>query len=95
MDRAGRSRHSHAVVLALLSIAAVSGAWCRPREQSVTIVGVVIISLDTTRADRLPVYGFMDAAMPHLDRLAREGVVFDQATSVAHWRVRRIGRARC
>ena len=69
MDRAGRSRRSHAVVLALLSIAAVSGAWWRPREQSVPIVGVVIITLDTTRADRLPVYGFMDAAMPHLDRL--------------------------
>jgi choline-sulfatase len=46
-------------------------------------VGVVIITLDTTRADRLSPYGFMDAAMPHLDRLAREGVVFDQATSVA------------
>ena len=46
-------------------------------------LGMVIITLDTTRADRLPVYGFMDAAMPHLDRLAREGVVFDQATSVA------------
>ena len=44
---------------------------------------MVIITLDTTRADYLPVYGFMDAAMPHLDRLAREGVVFDQATSVA------------
>ncbi len=45
--------------------------------------GVVIITLDTTRADRLSPYGFMDATMPHLDRLAREGVVFDRAMSVA------------
>ena len=46
-------------------------------------IGVVIITLDTTRADRLSPYGFMDAPMPALDRLAREGVVFDRATSVA------------
>ena len=44
---------------------------------------VVIITLDTTRADRLTPYGLMDASMPALERLAREGVVFDQATSVA------------
>jgi len=46
-------------------------------------VGVLLITLDTTRADRLSPYGFHDADMPHLDRLAREGVMFDQATSVA------------
>ncbi|MGH9200602.1 MAG: alkaline phosphatase family protein, partial [Vicinamibacterales bacterium] len=46
-------------------------------------IGVVLITLDTTRADRLSAYGLMDVSMPHLDRLAREGVVFDQATSVA------------
>ena len=45
--------------------------------------GVLLITLDTTRADRLSPYGFMDATMPHLERLAREGVVFDQATTVA------------
>jgi arylsulfatase A-like enzyme len=46
-------------------------------------IGVVIITLDTTRADRLSIYGLMDASMPALERLAREGVVFDQATTVA------------
>src|SRR5262245_17704981 len=45
-------------------------------------VGLVIVTLDTTRADRLSIYGLMDAPMPALERLAREGVVFDQATSV-------------
>ena len=42
-----------------------------------------MITLDTTRADRLSPYGFMNVSLPHLERLAREGVVFDQATSVA------------
>jgi choline-sulfatase len=45
--------------------------------------GVVVITLDTTRADRLSPYGFMNVSLPHLERLAREGVVFDEATSVA------------
>jgi choline-sulfatase len=44
---------------------------------------VVIVTLDTTRADRLSAYGYMDVSLPHLDRLAAEGIVFDQATSVA------------
>ena len=45
--------------------------------------GVVLITLDTTRLDRLSRYGFADANMPALDRLAHEGVVFNQATTVA------------
>ena len=44
---------------------------------------VVVITLDTTRADRLSPYGYMDASMPALERLAREGVLFDQAMTVA------------
>ena len=50
-----------------------------PREP----VGLVLIALDTARADRLSPYGLGDVAMPALERLAREGVVFDQATTVA------------
>ena len=46
-------------------------------------LSVVIITLDTTRADRLSVYGFNGAPMPGIERLARDGVVFDRATSVA------------
>ena len=46
-------------------------------------VSVVLITLDTARADRLSPYGFGDATMPALDRLARDGVVFDQAATVA------------
>ena len=45
--------------------------------------GVVLITLDTARADRLSPYGFGGAAMPALDRLAGSGVVFDQAATVA------------
>ena len=42
---------------------------------------VVLITLDTTRADRIGAYGYADAATPHLDRLARDGARFVQALS--------------
>jgi len=44
---------------------------------------LVIVTLDTTRADRLPMYGFASIETPAIGTLAREGVVFDQAMSVA------------
>jgi len=44
-------------------------------------VNVVVVTLDTTRADRLGCYGFAGVATPNLDRLAREGVLFERATA--------------
>ena len=40
---------------------------------------VVLITLDTTRADRLGCYGHRDASTPNLDRLAADGVRFEEA----------------
>jgi arylsulfatase A-like enzyme len=40
---------------------------------------VLLITLDTTRQDRLGCYGCERPLTPNLDRLAGEGVVFDQA----------------
>ena len=42
---------------------------------------IVLISLDTTRADRLGCYGFAGIETPEIDRLASEGVLFDHATA--------------
>jgi arylsulfatase A-like enzyme len=52
-------------------------------QSGVPASSLVIITLDTTRADRLSPYGFMNVALPHLERLAKEGVLFDDAVSVA------------
>ncbi|MEO1366071.1 MAG: sulfatase-like hydrolase/transferase, partial [Acidobacteriota bacterium] len=43
----------------------------------------VLVTLDTTRPDRLQPYGARDVATPTLLRLAREGVVFEEAMAVA------------
>jgi hypothetical protein len=44
-------------------------------------LNLLVITLDTTRTDRLGTYGFRGIHTPHLDRLAREGVQFDQTAS--------------
>src|SRR5262249_4248274 len=42
---------------------------------------VILISIDTLRADHLPAYGYSRGSTPTLDRLAREGIVFEQVYS--------------
>ena len=40
---------------------------------------VVLVTIDTLRADRLGSYGYAEIETPHLDRLASEGVLFENA----------------
>ena len=42
-------------------------------------LNVLLITLDTTRADRLGCYGYSAAKTPVLDRLAQQGVLFERA----------------
>jgi arylsulfatase A-like enzyme len=44
---------------------------------------VVLITLDTTRADRLSCYGYGESTSPNLDRLAERGVLFSRAIAQA------------
>lgn len=39
---------------------------------------ILLVTLDTTRADRLGCYGYADAETPVLDGLARDGVLFER-----------------
>ena len=40
---------------------------------------VLLVTLDTTRADYLSSYGFPLPTSPHLDALARDSVIFERA----------------
>jgi len=51
--------------------------------QGVNRPNVVLITLDTTRADRLGCYGYAQARTPNIDALARRGVLFSQAASTS------------
>ncbi len=46
---------------------------------------IVLIVLDTTRSDRLSVYGHSRKTTPFLERFGSSGVRFDQAWSVSSW----------
>jgi arylsulfatase A-like enzyme/Tfp pilus assembly protein PilF len=42
---------------------------------------LVLISIDTLRADHLPLYGYRNGSTPVLDQLGRDGIVFDDVYS--------------
>ena len=44
---------------------------------------IVLITLDTTRADHLPMYGYAGVRTPQLDRLERRGLVFEQCVTAS------------
>jgi arylsulfatase A-like enzyme len=46
---------------------------------------VVLITLDTTRADHLGAYGYERDVSPRIDRFARESVVYARAWSTSSW----------
>lgn len=80
------SRVPIALVAGLVLAAAGYGAWTFLRSGAVgpprtPLPDVVLVTLDTTRADRLGSYGYAQAATPVLDRLAAEGVRFERAIS--------------
>ena len=48
---------------------------------------LLVISIDTCRADHLTCYGYNRDTSPHLDQLAKEGVLFEDVTAAASWTV--------
>ncbi len=50
-----------------------------PKVQPQSGQNVLLITIDTLRADRLGCYGYSRAATPNIDRLASQGVLFEEA----------------
>jgi arylsulfatase A-like enzyme len=48
---------------------------------------LLLISIDTCRADHLQCYGYGRDTSPHLDELAQEGVLFENLSAAASWTV--------
>ncbi|MBI3475446.1 MAG: sulfatase-like hydrolase/transferase [Acidobacteria bacterium] len=51
----------------------------QPSPKSETLPNIILITLDTTRADRMGFLGSKRGLTPHLDAMARQGVVFTRA----------------
>ena len=63
------------IVVSIFLVACTDATHTRPN--------ILIISIDTTRADHIGVYGKGEGVTPHIDALADHGVLFEQARSVA------------
>jgi arylsulfatase A-like enzyme len=46
---------------------------------------IILIGVDTLRADRLSCYGYADSKTPHMDALAADGVRYAEMTAQASW----------
>lgn len=79
------SRARRISALVLLVLASILSASCG-KERALPGGGsgagpVILISIDTLRADHLPIYGAKGVETPHIDALAQDAIVFDNAYS--------------
>jgi choline-sulfatase len=65
------------LVVALLTMNGCSGSGA-PRHRGAPLV---IVSIDTLRADHLPAYGYGAGATPNLDRFRRDAILFENAVT--------------
>ncbi|MEI7837023.1 MAG: sulfatase, partial [Planctomycetota bacterium] len=80
----GRHPRLALIALATAGIAAAWGGWrhfSRPLIKIEGIRNVVLISIDTCRADRLSCYGYKRQTTPNIDALASNGVLFTSAST--------------
>lgn len=76
-----------AILSGLLSLAGCKNGASRLRSDTGSTVrpNIVLVSIDSLRADHLGAYGYPKPTSPFIDRLAREGVRFDTAISSTSW----------
>ncbi len=92
------SRRARFAALALSALAAVPGCRAAPSPAAVPGPGsgpgsgraapraVILVSIDTLRADRLNAYGYRQrATSPNLDALAKDAVLFENHVSASPW----------
>jgi len=78
--------------LAVIFIAVAGGSWWREKralaDLPASVPGspnVLVVVIDTLRADHLSAYGYPRTTTPTIDRLAHEGVLFENAVSASSW----------
>ena len=84
------STRTSMAVIALCAAAAVLSAGCARRQVSSAAPrgetpSIILIVIDTLRADYLGAYGFDGPISPNLDALALESVLFERCSSQAPW----------
>jgi arylsulfatase A-like enzyme len=75
-------RRARGGLLLWVVLAGLLLSGCAPEEK---VSGIVLISIDTLRADHLGCYGYSRETSPFLDQLAARGARFEQAISPSSW----------
>lgn len=83
-DGSGRLWAESAKIAWITASVALSMAACTQPAQD-RPPNIVLITLDTTRADHLGAYGYERANTPHLDRFAQQAVVYETAYATSSW----------
>ena len=78
------SRWRYRFVVGLIWIAVLAAAlagWFYARSSGPAFGPVILVSIESLRADHLPVYGYQRVRTPAIDALAADSVIFDRAYS--------------
>jgi arylsulfatase A-like enzyme len=77
-----KSKHTIIILLIFVIPAFILQINCRRKSADPNIVLIVI---DTLRADHLPFYGYDKNTAPFLSKIASQGIVFENAFSASSW----------
>jgi arylsulfatase A-like enzyme len=75
----------------VMAVSVFAGDWIKERREASRPLppagtpNVLLIVMDTVRADRLSVYGYRRATTPKLEQLAKRGIRFDKVRATAPW----------
>ncbi len=72
-----------ALALVAVAAAAIAALVARPDGDDSARPNLLLVTVDTMRADRLGAYGWTRAATPAIDALARRGVLFESAFTIS------------
>ena len=74
-----------------MGAAVFGGDWLKVRREAARSLppeatpNVLLVVLDTVRADRMSLYGYERSTTPALERLAQRGIRFARARATAPW----------
>ncbi|MFO8055739.1 MAG: sulfatase [bacterium] len=76
-----KRKKTNTFLLAVLLLFVLAGPAARCDDKKDEIKNLVVFTLDTTRADRLSCYGYEKETTPAIDKVARQGVLFENCAS--------------
>ena len=90
MSKSVASGHGQGALGLFLALAVLSGTACSPtngefERPELRIDNLVLVTIDTLRADHVGAIGYHRPTTPNLDRLARRSALFTQAIAQSSW----------